>query len=148
MKANREACGATAPNRKNAVCEGRPEVGPSRRHRKAKDAPAGPRESQPNRKNAACEGRPEVGPSRRHGGSGGAKPPGLGVRGLSPGIQIYGASRSISHPSSFRRYLNLSCIRLTRPCQNSTTSGTTRYPPQKSGMGTSVPSGQRRSSSA
>ena len=57
------------------------------------------------------------------------------------------AARSPSRPLS-RRYRSRSCSRFARPCQNSITSGKTRYPPQNSGIGTSVPSGQRRSSSA
>lgn len=42
-----------------------------------------------------------------------------------------GASRSTRHPPSARAaYRNRSCSRFSRPCQNSTASGTTRNPPQ------------------
>jgi hypothetical protein len=56
-------------------------------------------------------------------------------------------SASAPVPSALR-YRSRSCRRLGRDCQNSIVSGTIRYPPQKSGIGTSVPSGQRSDSSA
>ena len=48
---------------------------------------------------------------------------------------VYGANRSIVQPPSTRRYLKRSWRRLSRPCQSSISSGTTRYPPQKVGRG-------------
>ena len=47
----------------------------------------------------------------------------------------HGDSRSMSQPPSLRVYRSRSCSRLGRPCQNSMTVGTTRYPPQCSGRG-------------
>lgn len=60
-----------------------------------------------------------------------------------------GASRSTDQvPSARATYRSRSCSRFSRPCQNSTDSGTTRNPPQCGGTGTRSPSGYRATSSA
>src|SRR6185312_690707 len=55
------------------------------------------------------------------------------------GSRAYGCNRSTRVPVN----LILLCNRSSRPCQNSTTSGPIRYPPQFGGTGTSSRSAKR-----
>ena len=60
-----------------------------------------------------------------------------GIGGAS--LSAYGESRRIVQPSPLRSYRKRSWRRCSRPCQNSTVIGATRYPPQNGGRGTSTP---------
>src|SRR5687768_16620252 len=51
----------------------------------------------------------------------------------------HGDSRSTTHPVSSGRYRSRSWRRLSLPCQNSSSSGSTRNPPQCGGSGGSSP---------
>ena len=63
-------------------------------------------------------------------------------------IPPQGLNRSTIHAPASTRYRNRSCSRDGRPCQNSHSSGVTRYPPQSGGTGTVSPPGYRPSSRA